>query len=77
MAKTIDLKDLIPMPSDRIEIGGTAFYMEDDGNFSSVTFMEAEMNNPARRDMFERETKVRRNWGRMFLSRRKPWGREL
>jgi hypothetical protein len=71
----IDPKELVPMPSDEIEIGGTAYYLEDDGSYSSVTFQPTEMQNPERRQYMIRETKVRRNFGKMFLNRTAPWKR--
>lgn len=74
MGRIIDPKDLIIMPSDDIKLGGTAYYQEDDGTFSSVTFSKDEMAHPERGVMMTNETKVRRNWGRMFLNRNNPWG---
>lgn len=73
MGKKIDPKDLIPMPAGQIRVNGFAYYKEDDGTFSLVSFNQYEMNHPERRDFIERETEKRQQVGRMYLRRDRPF----
>lgn len=68
----IDPKDLVPFPINDFQVGGHFYFLENNGEYTRVSFDERDFSDPHARAliwcwMVENEKKL-------FLNRNNPWG---